>query len=159
MKIPFLSQAMTVPTSQLYKVRGNSMLPNFMPGDRLLVSRRAYRAGMPARSDIVILRDPRDPGQRYLKRVVGLPGEEVRLSEGMLLIDGAPLEEPYLRGLPPSPGLTEQGWKLGDDEYFVMGDSRAHSTDSRDFGPADRGLIVGKAWIRCWPPGRWGAVG
>ena len=157
MRLP-LSQAVTVLSGQLYKVRGHSMQPNFRQGDRLLVSRRAYRRGPPDRGDAVIARDPRDPGQRYLKRVVGLPGEEVRLSEGMLIIDGAPLEEPYLGGLPASPGLGEQGWELEDDEYFVMGDSRAHSTDSREFGPIGRELIVGMAWFRWWPPSRWGVA-
>ena len=104
------------------------------------------------------MRDSQNPKRRYLKRIVGLPGEEVRLSEGMLLIDGERLAEPYLGGLPASPGLGDQQWKLRDGEYFVLGDNRAHSTDSREFGPVGLGLIVAKAWFRCWPPTRWGTV-
>ena len=135
------------------------MTPFFKPGERLLVSRTAYRARMPARGDAVVIRDPRDAGRRYLKRIVGLPGEELRLFEGMLLIDGGYMPEPYLRGLPASLGLSGRVWQLGNKEYFVMGDNRAHSTDSREFGPIDLGLILGRVWFRWWPLSRWGAVG
>ena len=88
-----------------------------------------------------------------MKRIIGLPGEEVCLSDGFLLIEGKRLHEPYLKGLPAYLGLDEFSWKLGDGEYFAMGDNRVHSTDSRDFGPLSLGQIVGRVWFRLWPPG------
>ena len=143
---------------RLYGVTGDSMAPAFRPGDHLLVGSVPRRPRMISRGAPVIVEDPRVPARRYLKRIVGLPGEEVRLRDGMLFIDGAHLAEPYLGGLPATPGLVEMSWKLGDDECFVMGDNRAHSTDSREFGPVPIYLIVGRVRLRWWPPGRWGRV-
>ena len=111
------------------------MTPSFQPGDRLLASPGAYGHGPPARGDAVIVDSPGAPGERYLKRIVGLPGEEVRLSEGYLLIDGEHLVEPYLAGLPAVLGLEERTWKLAQDEIFVIGDNLNHSSDST-MGPA-----------------------
>ena len=155
----FVRPVPVIMTGQIYTIRGDSMTPAFRRGDRLLISRVAYRSGAPNRGDVVVVRDAREPARRYLKRVVGLPGEEVRLQDGLLYVDGVHMAEPYLEGLPASPGLGYRTWELGDDEYFVMGDNRAHSTDSRDFGPLKLGLIVGRAWFRCWPPRRWGRIG
>ena len=90
-----------------------------------------------------------------IKRVIGLPGERVTFMEGMLLIDGMKLVEPYLRGLPPSVGLDFAEHELGRDEYFLMGDNRAHSTDSRLYGPVRRERIEGRAIYRIWPPLMW----
>ena len=135
------------------------MHPSIRAGDWLLVRRDAYRRAAPARGDLVIVREPRITTERYLKRVVGLPGEEVSTRDGELLIDGGRLSEPYLEGLPSSVGLETKTWRLRDGEYFIMGDNRAHSTDSRDFGPVEPRLIVGKATRRVWPPSRWSRVG
>lgn len=135
-------------------MRGDSMLPNFGQGDVVLVSRRAFTGSRPARRDVVALRDPEGSGQLYLKRIVGLPGERVALSEGLLFADGRQVDEPYLGGLPSSPGLGEAAWLLGDDEYLALGDRRFHSTDSRQFGPVNSRQIVGKVWLRMWPMGR-----
>ena len=143
----------------LYAVKGDSMTPSFQPGDRLLVSPGAYGHEPPARGDVVIVDRPEAAGESYLKRIVGLPEEEVRLSEGYLLIDGEHLVEPYLGGLPASLGLEERIWKLAQDEIFVMGDNRARSTDSREFGPVGVGLIVARVWFRWWPLRRRGRVG
>ena len=158
MKVRLFRWAASILTSQLYTVRGTSMTPAFQRGDRVLVSRTTYRGEAPARGDAVIVLDPRDGSRRYLKRVVGLPGEEVRLFDGMLIVQDRWVEEPYLEGLPSSVGLADRVWTLTGDEYLVLGDNRAHSTDSREFGPTSRGLIVGKVWFRCWPPRRWGRV-
>ena len=138
------------------------MMPSFEAGDYLAVRRGAYRSATPSRGDPVVLRDPGDVGhgtRENLKRVIGLPGDEVRLYEGMLYINGEHLVEPYLGGLPASPGLAGGIWRLADNEFFVMGDNRAHSTDSRVFGPVGPGRLAGKAWFRIWPIGRWGYVG
>jgi len=87
----------------------------------------------------------------YLKRIIGLPGERVALSDGLFYIDDQQTSEPYLGGLPSSLGLSTTNWLLGEGEYVVLGDSRSHSTDSRNFGPIRADQIVGKAWLRVWP--------
>ena len=145
--------------SHLYRVTGESMHPSIYAGDWLLVRRDAYRLVAPTRGDLVIVRDPRKTTEKYVKRVVGLPGEEVSTRDGELRIDGGPLSEPYLDGLPSSVGLETSTWRLGQCQYFLVGDNRAHSTDSREFGPVDVGLMVGKATRRVWPPSRWSRVG
>ena len=106
-----------------------------------------------------MVRDPRLPAREELKRIVGLPGEELRFEDGLLYVDGAPLDEPYLEGLPPTLGLEARCWRLGPGEYFVMGDNRAHSTDSREYGPVRAEMLVGRVVLRYWPPRRWGIVG
>ena len=106
----------------------------------------------------MVVRDPRLPVGE-LKRVVGLAGEEVRLEDGLLYVDGAALDEPYLGGLPPTLGLGTRTWRLEPGEYFVMGDNRAHSTDSREYGPVKADMLVGRVVLRYWPPRRWGRVG
>jgi signal peptidase I len=132
-------------------VRGDSMLPNFGKGDVVLVSRGAFKHDDPARRDVVAVHDPEGSGMLYLKRVIGLPGEQVSLSDGLLYIDDQLTSEPYLGGLPSSLGLSTTNWRLGDGEYVVLGDSRSHSTDSRNFGPITADQIMGKALLRVWP--------
>ena len=146
-------------TGQAYAVTGESMAPSFRPGDRLLGDRIGDPTTPLSRGDTVIVRDPRHDERRYLKRIVGLPGEELRLTDGVLLVDGHRLPEPYLNGLPASPGLDERNWKLEAGKYLLLGDNRAHSADSRDFGPVSLGMVLGRVWFRCWPLSRWGAIG
>ena len=140
----------------VYSVTGDSMVPSLRAADRLIVV--GGRGCYPARGDLVVLRSADDGERRYVKRVIGLPGEEVTLPEGLLLVNGKRLREPYLRGLPASPGLGESRWSLGREEYFVMGDNRAHSTDSRSFGPVALGQIEGRARLRVWPLSRLGRL-
>lgn len=142
----------------IYKVRGESMCPTLYPGDRLLVDPRAYTGTGPERGDIAVIQGRTEIADRHLKRVVGLPGELVRLTKGLLLIDGDHLVEPYLVGLPATLGLADQRWSLGEDEYFALGDNRAHSTDSREYGPVRRELVLGRAWFRVWPISRLGSL-
>ena len=131
------------------------MRPNFSPGQHLLVA--SVRHAL-SRRDVVVLSLSGEKGRCYLKRVVGLPGEEVGLVDGLLYIDGARQDEPYLKGLPSMVGLGERGWNLGDAEFFVMGDDRVRSTDSRDFGPIHAQSISGIAWFSYWPFSKWGPV-
>ena len=142
---------------ETYVVRGVSMRSTLEPGDLLLVSLIRPDTEL-CRWDVVVLNDPVAPTGRYLKRVVGLSGEKVCISDGLLFVDGRQTIEPHLGGMPSMVGLGEWVWTLGDTEYFVMGDNRAHSTDSRQFGPVDRGHIVGKATSRYWPPSRVGRL-
>ena len=145
-------------TSRHYRVRGDSMKPDFDAGQLLLVSYAAYSATSPFRGDVVVMRDPRGTGKHYLKRLVSMPGETVSFIDGVLLIDGRPLGEPYLGGLPAILGLDRHEWTLGPGEYFAMGDNRSHSTDSSDYGPLSAEDIIGKAWFRYWPIGKFGVV-
>ena len=145
--------------NHLYVVRGQSMEPSLEPGSLLLVNRVAYADSDPSRGDVVIVGGPTDiVGRRALKRVVGLPGEEGRINDGLLYVDGDQTVEPYLGGLPASVGLVDRAWKIQSGEYFVMGDNRVRSTDSREYGPVGVGQIFGKAWFCCWPPGLWGPI-
>ena len=139
-----------LPLLRLYLIRGRSMEPSYRSGDLLLVG--PVGRGAPARGDVVVLRDPREPDAHDLKRVVGLPGESVRLADGSLYVDGAHLAEPYLGGLPASLGLERREWTLPGDRFFVLSDNRARGIDSRDFGPVRRAAILGKVWRRVWPP-------
>ena len=131
------------------------MLPSLIDGDVVVVT----RIRLPLRrGSVIVAAHHTDPERRRIKRVVGLPGEEVLLVDGVVLIEGEDLEEPYLGGLPASPGLEEGGWRVDEDECFVMGDNRAHSTDSRASGPIRLDSIVGEAKFLVWPPSRWGRV-
>ena len=141
------------------------MQPSLAVGQYVLVSRMAYRRRSPSRGDLVVLRQPRQPERDYIKRIVGLPGECVRVESGGVFINGRQLEEPYLaaerdagagRG---GNGALPKEWSLGNDSYFVMGDNRRNSDDSRSFGPLKRDLIVGKVWVRYWPRSAWGTLG
>ena len=134
-----------------YVVRGHSMSPTFSEGDRLLVSRFRGRSYSFVRGELVVVRDCPDGERRHLKRVIGLPRESVRQSEGVLLINDQPLDEDYLGGLPAVIGLEEVTWNLGGNEYFLLGDNRAHSTDSRRLGPFGLDDIEGKVRFRYWP--------
>ena len=133
------------------------MEPAFRSGGVLVV--RSYGRAQIARGDVVTLRHPGEPDAHDLKRVVGLPGETLRLADGALFVDGVHLPEPYLGGLPASPGPGCREWTLADDEFFALSDNRAHGTDSRHFGPALLSDIVGRALFRIWPPSGWGRSG
>ena len=126
-------------------VRGGSMRPTLEPGQRIAV---APLVRPPARGDLVVVAR----GQRLevVKRVVGLPGERVRLRGGRLEVDGAAVPEPYLA----TPGAGELDLRLGSAEYLVLGDHRAASTDSRDFGPIGADAILGRVAFAYWPPRR-----
>ena len=132
-------------------VNGNSMQPTLQNGDLLLVQRLGYQD--PQRFDIVVFDSGDGQGTLYIKRIMGLPGETVQVADGMLLIDGEPLADSY--GLEPmdSGGIAEIPLTLGADEYFVLGDNRNNSGDSRSqaVGPVSRDQIVGKAIFRFWP--------
>jgi signal peptidase I len=127
-------------------VKGGSMRPTLGPGQRIAV---APLVRPPDRGDLVVLRSPRH--LEVVKRVVGLPGERVRLSGGRLEVDGQAVPEPYLAG-PTSGG--ELDLQLGPAEYLVLGDHRAASTDGRDFGPVGADALVGRVRFAYWPPRR-----
>jgi len=136
--------------AQPFLVQGASMEPNFSSGDYLLVDEATYHFRAPDRGEVIVFRNPNNTSEFYIKRVVGLPGEEVVISDGEVTVDGKVLSEPYLPA-----GLRVDGryvFQLADDEYFVMGDNRPQSYDSRNWGPLEGKLIVGVVRLRFWPP-------
>lgn len=140
---------------RIYTAHGNSMAPYIDGGDALLVRHLPQDKKSLRRADLVIANPPASPDKYMVKRVVGLPGELVELGEGLLSIDGRHLVEPYLNGLPAYLGTGIHTWRLAEEDYFLMGDNRLHSTDSRDFGPVSACAIIGRASLCLWPPKRW----
>jgi signal peptidase I len=139
---------------QQFAVEGTSMLTTLHPSDRVLVNKLSYHLHDVHRGDIVVFERPAnvpDTGIKDLiKRVVGLPGEVIESKDGEVYVDGHRIKEPYLDRGVRTVNLDRQ--KIGDDEVFVMGDNRTNSEDSRIFGPIDEDLLVGRAFIRVWPP-------
>ena len=155
LRVPGVRPVAGVITSVRYMVDGDSMQPGLASNQHILVDRLAYRFRPPASGDMVVLRDPGQPGVHCIKRIIGLPGEHVRMELGRAFIDGRALEEPYSVGEELSVTPLPSQWLLDSGEYFVLGDHRQDSRDSRSFGPVQRGDIIGKAWFRYWPPGTW----
>jgi signal peptidase I len=142
---------------QPVRVEGTSMLPMLQDQDRLFVSKIAYRMGAIHQGDVVVFEYPRNHAESYIKRVIALPGDKLRIDHGTVYVNGAKLAEPYV----PSrfrDDVSEAEMVLPPHEYFVMGDHRSISSDSRAFGPVDRSLIDGKAVFVYWPMDQVGVV-
>jgi len=138
-----------------YRVVGYSMVPTLQDNQFLVVNKLGYRLHDPQRGDIIVFRDPRTPDRKLIKRVIGLPGEVVEIRQGQVLVNEQPLAEPYLQ----DPGYSSlPSTSIPADQYFVLGDNRNNSSDSRSWGTLEHDLIVGKAWVSYWPPALWGVV-
>jgi len=148
---------------QAVHVEGLSMFATLDDNDYLIANKIDYRLHAPQRGDIVILRPPTNNTTDFIKRVIALPGERLLIRDGVVYINGHRLDEPYL---PEAWTLqtNPQPWRLGDgalipaNQYFVMGDNRNKSQDSRFFGPITRDRIDGKAWFRIWPLDHFGNI-
>lgn len=134
------------------QVESVSMQSTLEPGDLVLVWKPGYWFKPPERGEIIVFHYPRDPSQRYIKRVIGLPGEEVTIGDGNVLVDGVKLEEPYLN----APPLYNQRARIAEDEIFVLGDNRNRSSDSHVWGTVPLDLVIGKAILVYWPLDRFG---
>jgi len=161
-KVILISLAIIIPVRyfliQPFYVKGASMEPNFHDNEYLIIDELSYRLGSPHRGDVVVLHNPRRESEFFIKRVIGLPGETITISDGQVTItntdhpDGFVLKESYLsKGLVTSGTLSTP---LAANEYYVLGDNRPSSLDSRVFGPIDRRELIGRTWIRAWPPQR-----
>lgn len=135
---------------QPVQVEGTSMLPHLFNHERILVNKLTYRLGPIERGDIVVFRFPLDPSKSYIKRVVGLPGEWVSLVDGRVLINGAPLDEPYLAARNHD-HQTHMPVLVPPQQYYVLGDHREMSNDSRVWGTVGGEFIYGKAVFAYWP--------
>ena len=135
---------------QPVRVEGTSMLPRLEDHDRLFINKFVYRISAIHRGDVVVFHYPRDPEKSYIKRVIGLPGDRLRIDHGCVWLNGKALREGYV---PEEFQDTKSTAEIvvPDDNYFVMGDHRSISSDSREFGPVDRDLIYGKAVFVYWP--------
>lgn len=142
---------------QPVRVEGTSMQPQLRDQDRLFIDKFFFRFEKITRGDVVVFHYPRDPEKSYIKRVIALPGDTVRISEGRVFINGFPIQEPYVP-LRFQDTRSMAQMTVPADEYFVMGDHRSISSDSRDFGPVDRDLIYGKAEFIYWPADNMGVV-
>ncbi|MBL8131907.1 MAG: signal peptidase I [Anaerolineae bacterium] len=140
-----------------FVVEGASMEPNFHTGEYILVSRLSYLLGEPQRGDIVVFHYPNNPQQDYIKRVIGRPGDTVEIRDRQVYVNGEALNEPYINE-PCANSCSDRVWEIGADEFFVMGDNRNHSSDSRAFGVVNRRFIVGEALVRYWPLNQIGSV-
>lgn len=147
---------------QIHEVRGDSMLPNFHDNEYVLTDKVTYHFREPQRGEIVIFKAPPKPRDEYIKRLIALPGEKIRVQNNQITIyneehpEGFVLQEDYLAPGTVSAGKTaippNTKVAVPDNEFVVMGDNRGASSDSRSWGPVKKGLIVGRAIIRIWPP-------
>ena len=144
--------------SARFVVDGPSMQPNFATGQFVIVSRINYLLNDPQRGDVVVFNYPGDPTQDYIKRVIGLPGDTVEIRDTHVYVNNVELDEPYINEPCTVNTCRNNTWHLGADQFFMMGDNRNHSSDSRFFGPVERHFIVGKALVRYWPPQDWGII-
>lgn len=146
---------------QPHQVKGNSMFPNFENNEFLLTDKISYRFGEPQRGDVVIFKaPPSEPCSQeeceYIKRIIALPNEKVRVEENYVFINDQRLNETFL----PEEVRTRSGNYLSEgktitlegDQYLLLGDNRPYSRDGREFGPVEKEAIIGKAWLRYWPP-------
>ena len=149
-----------------FEIPSESMLETIKVGDRILGEKLTYLNGAPETGDIVTFLDPEDPETTLIKRVIATPGQTIDLVDGKVAIDGELIEEPYVQGetfpLPSSSSTLSEPvsfpYTLGEDEYWVMGDNRENSLDSRYFGPIRTEDVTSKAWIVFWPPEDFGVL-
>ncbi len=157
-KIVILAFAIVVPIRwflfQPFVIQGSSMEPNFHETDYLIVDELSYRLREPERGEVIVFKYPLDASKRFIKRIIGLPGETVEIKNGQVIIVGTDgiaknLDESYIPQGSYAPDMLAT--TLADDEYFVLGDNRPYSSDSQDWGELPRKNIIGRVELRLWP--------
>lgn len=142
---------------QNYRIESHSMEPNFYEGQFVLVNKLAYKLGTPHRGEVLVFHNPNNTDEDYIKRIIGLPGDQVEVVGDTILINGQELPQPFTHELNPV-GSNYGPVIVPDNTLFVMGDNRPRSSDSRAIGPIDESLVVGRAWLRIWPLNLFGLV-
>lgn len=143
--------------AQPFFVKGQSMEPNYLDREYLIINEIGYRFSDPKRGDVIVFKYPKDPSTYFIKRIVALPNETISIKNGKIVIynqenkDGLELEEPYLSDVYTSGDIYVV---LGEGEYYVLGDNRPRSSDSRQWGALDEKYIIGKTWVKIWPLNR-----
>lgn len=137
---------------QNYRIESHSMQPNFQEGQFILVNKLAFKLGSPTRGEVIVFHNPQNTDEDYIKRVIGLPGDSIRIQDQQVYINEKPLAQPYATN-PFPPGYQFGPQIVPPDHLFVMGDNRPNSRDSRfpEVGAISEDLVVGKAWLRVWP--------
>ena len=136
------------------RVDGFSMEPTLHSGEFVIVNKVSYRIGEPLRGDVIVFQFPRSPDQEYIKRVIGLPGDETRIRDGQVYVNGLAINEPYINAEPAYVG----SWTVPEDSLFVLGDNRNNSSDSHNWGFVPFDYVIGKAFFVYWPPAEWGTI-
>lgn len=143
--------------AQPFIVSGASMDETFQSGQYLIVDQLSYYFDQPKRGEVIVFRYPRDPSKFFIKRIIGIPGDTINIQGTVITItnqthpDGIVLKESYIKSMSSGANLTEN---LGEGEYFVMGDNRDQSSDSRTWGVLEKDYVVGRAFLRLFPPGQ-----
>ncbi len=133
---------------QNYRIEGQSMEPNFQHGQYLLVNKLAYRLGDYSRGDVIVFHYPNNPSQDYIKRVIGLPGDTIEFRDGVLIVNGLNVAEPYDQ-VPIARDIQAQ--TVAPGFLYVLGDNRPASSDTRTWGQLSQEFVIGKAWFAIWP--------
>lgn len=141
---------------QPFYVRGSSMEPNFFDYEYLIIDEINYRFNEPERGQVVVLHDPRHTSEFFIKRIIGLPGDTVSMRNGKVYVNDQKLDESWYlaEDVYTDYAPNQDEFIVPDNQYFVMGDNRQASYDSRRFGPVDRSEFIGRVWIRAWPVDR-----
>ena len=140
--------------AQPHKVSGSSMYPNFKDGDYIITDKLSYRFNQPARGDIIVFKNPRDQSQDFIKRIIGLPGDTVKVQDGNVFVNDKQIAQPFLKDISTNPGsFMAEGQEVvvQPGEYIVFGDNRPHSSDSREWGFITKDEIIGRVIFRYWP--------
>jgi len=140
--------------TQNFRIEGASMEPTMHEGQYLIINKLAYMLDEPERGDIIVLHFPNDRSRDFIKRIIGLPGDTVSIANGIVTVNGVQLDEPYIKAATPE----NQTWTVPADQFFVMGDNRPNSSDSRRWEHLPRTDIIGQAWVVYWPPQEWQLV-
>jgi len=136
------------------RVDGPSMQPTLYNGEYVLVNRLAYKWAKPRLGEVIVFRYPRNPRQEYVKRLIGVPGDEVYIANKQVFVNGQLLDEPYIADAPNDNGR----WIVPENSLFVLGDNRNDSSDSRDWEFVPMENMIGKALVVYWPPSAWGLI-
>ncbi len=136
------------------RVDGFSMQPTLETGEFVIVNKLAYKLGSPRLGDVVVFHYPRDPEQEYIKRVIGLPGDSVRVADGQVTVNNILIDEPYIAAAP----AYQTEITVPENSLFVLGDNRNNSSDSHNWGPVPMENVIGKAIFVYWPPQNWGTI-